>query len=286
MRIFGLANRFMNTASHLPFFAPPDGFGGGGGGPQEMSEEDIMEQDEEDFQEEFESSFESDPNKVDDSGDDDEITRDTGDILAKMFAPAKPKPGEEQQQQQQDTGPTSQQLADRMESLITGFTLGEDLIPDDFNPNDRRQMREVLANAQQAGIRTALQTMFEPVQATLNQMQRQMEAKFEERLNNSHSQNAETALMRELIPASSDAAVNAVLQPILAQAKKLHGNDIQAAVKATKKAMIGLGMNPSGRQLKGPKGVNQNKDVFTGFAELPRVKPSASAAARMRTPQR
>lgn len=282
-------------------FAPPDL--GGGGEPDYDTGADGFgnaEQDMAEFEDDYANSFQDDPNQQND-----EITLDEGDALARLFnsnpnGQQRPQSGnndsqqsnQQQQQQQQQTnqdGPTADQLAEQMEAAITGFAFDEDLIPENFNPNDSRQLRDVLTNAMQLGIRQSLAVMFNPVQATMNQMSRNLRTEMQTLVDSSNSSRDQNTELSRAIPAWNDPAQRAVIQPLFEQARRVHGTDLKASVKATRDAMVALGMNPAGRKTSGPRqAIQSNNDVLNDFAplpQLPRVRPAQQVRRSMKSGQ-
>lgn len=267
MHITNMFSRFPGFPR--PVFAAPDmGFGGDdafieGGDDSEITDDDD--------------------NGGQDGGfdDDDGITNDRDSAFDTLF---KQEGDDTTEDDDSDDGYDAEAvqtaMTERLTAGLASMRLTDDVIPEDFNPNDRASLLELMNSVQRQTARSTLQLMFDPVQTTLGSMARSLRREMRQTSQGSIENNNAESLLLQGIPAAADPAKRKVIDVFWAQARTKHPKDNRAAVIATRKAMQAVGMSfanetkPSGG---GRGGLREGKSALDLFAPLPRQIKTAAA---------
>lgn len=262
----------MNSTSWTrPLWGPNDR-GGGGGSGDESEDSDSDTDDNEDDEDEDEDS---------DSDDEDGINDDDSDALEALFKSEDGDgDGDDDSDGDDDDAALQEQLATDMAAAIKKFAIPEDMIPEDFNPADPKQLRAVLANVQQATMRSTMAIMFKPIQASFERQNRDMMRAIKSHVAGNASENETRDMIIESIPAAAKPGRYKVVKDIYDRAFKKHKKPA-AAIQATKKAMKALGIPLGESNRRSERGDREDvlltgNDALDAFAKLPRKKPASS----------
>lgn len=218
----------------------------------------------------------------DDSGQDDEITLDDdGNALDDLY---KPKEGEEDKDADDDSSeddpvfPTQEEMTTELKERIESYNVPDDMIPEDFDMSDRKQVRELLSTVGRHAVQTALATMFKPIQTAMQQQEHSLRKAIKTSVKGGLSADKEQQILSDTIPAVNDPAQKEIVNTLFTRAKAKHpGNPLKAA-QVARAAMIQLGINPNGRK---------NKKASAGggldsYAKLPQIEPARRPTDRNR----
>ncbi len=194
---------------------------------------------------------------VDDKGT---ITDDKGFDPAKFWGddpPQKPDAPGEKNQDENKPDPAQAKIASDLKSAIEGISIPEDMIPEDFNPQDAKQFRTVLAAALQQNTRTTLQLAFTPIKAALSSMRGEIMAEVEAKVAGGITSNTGRQLLENEIDIASDPRFKATVDHIYGQAIKKSKGDPRAAVDLVKKNLKAMQLDFKPR-------VGQNRNSAVG----------------------
>lgn len=260
-----MRTNLMNSTSWTQVLRGPNDRGGGGSGEDENLDEDNLDEDEGEGDE-------------DDSDDDDEINDDDEDALEAIFKGGKDDDGSDDDSDEEDLEETQKALATEMANAVKQFVIPEDMIPEDFNPSDPKQLRTVLANVQQATMRSTMAIMFKPIQASFERMNRDVQKAIDQKISGSSSENATREMIIDAIPMAAKPGRYKVIRDLYDNAFKKHKKP-QAALVATKKAMkaLGIPLGESNRRTGSERedSVLSGNDALDAFAKLPSRKSSS-----------
>jgi len=260
--------------------APGGGAGAGGGaGDGQQEEEDQFDEDDLNLEDDDDQGplLEGQEDGLD---DDDEINLDDDGILDALY-PKKKKEEEENLDDDdlEDAGdsPEAQKaIADAVRAAIDGISTPEDLIPEDFDPSDRKQLRELLAKNQRQTVENTMRIMWQPIGAALQQTIVRMRQEIRANVKDGVGGSQLNQLLDRHIPIHTDRRFRGVVQEIVKTAKSRFGDNHVKVVAATKKALTAMGVSVTGKRTSGggaPSRGGSPRDrtnqVLDMFAQLP-----------------
>lgn len=216
--------------------------------------------------------------------DDGEINDDFDPLLSDIF---KVNADSELENEDEDLTQVQKDLTASMQAGLAALSIPEDLIPENFDPRDPKQLRTLLGDVQKRTASATLSLAMQPVQAALAAMERKFDARLknsgkQQQLNQSTDQFLETQ-----IPAYADPKRRPFIKSLVAQAQQTHPKDRKAVVKAVKASMAAMGMKTSyqgagnrGGQTQGNGGVLTGDKALDLFAKLPVTESTARPANR------
>jgi hypothetical protein len=266
-----------------PNFAPPgeggDGGEGGDLGIGESEEDDfagIFDEPDEDGDDD--SLIEIDGENEDEGG----ITLDPTDVLGDLFKAPKGKVDADGNpippKTDTTTEPTPQEvqaeLATNLKNGIDGLSIPEDMIPEDFNGSDPKQLRALLGRVQQHTARNAINLMFAPVQVALGRMATQLRREMAASSQNTFSESAAVQLLEQNVPAARNPKLRPMVDLIFSQAKVRFPGNMRAQVSSTKKALTAMGIRSGSTAPRGPSGGTRTREGSQGLdLYAPMAKP-------------
>ena len=173
--------------------------------------------------------------------------------------------GQQGQQQQQQVQPQGQNpnpndpgaaLAAEMNAVIKGLKIDESVIPEDFNPADSKQLRDLLGTVQQQGVMTAIQLAMKPMQLAMESQMKQIQTMVRNEINNGISGNDSQRTLREMVPEVDDENLGGMVKAMYDTALKKTKNPAKAA-GLIRKALDSMGLKKGG-------GNSGGGDPFTG----------------------
>lgn len=261
----GLKNQLMGNIAWAP-----EGFGGYGGGGDDGGGADLG-----DLDGGAEGFDDLDTDGLD---TDSEITLDEpNDFLAELFKEEPPDPNAapvDPYASIDSEFPKQEDVTNEILASIEGFSLPEDIIPDDFNPNDPKQLRAVMADSARHGMQAAISTMFKPIEIAMRRNERIMNQRIQDAVKGGISQDKTQDTLEKFVPAVKDPAMRATVENLFTQARKKEKDPAKAA-QMVARGMKAMGMNPQGRTT--PAASRGNP--LDSYAPLPRI-PNRSSAAR------
>jgi len=272
-----LRNRFFNFQVPRPLWNPPgEGTGGGGDGGEDELGIDLDDS--------TDPLLEGDGGESgdDDSGDGGEISLDGPSAFDKLFEPDDDDDDDDNSDDEEDSELNDQAalqaLTTELQETIKGIALPETAIPDDFDPTDRTQLRNMLSSVQRDTVQHSLRVMWKPMAAAINQTIVRMRAEMQETVANGVGDNNLNQMISKAIPNYNKPSVKAVADVVLAQAKKRYPGDPRRQVAATQKALISAGVKigaPGSNPRHGGGGTGRSARQATDatldmFAKLPR----------------
>lgn len=228
---------FNSTALTQPNWAPPDFGGGGDELPDDSDELNMLEGDP--------SNAEMDEDE-NESEEEEEISLDSDAFLNKLFGPDEADDDDnsaldEDDLEAGDSEAEQQRLAENMRNNIGRLSVPEDAIPDDFDPGDGKQLRELLTNVQRTTVQETIRIMWEPIAAAMQQTHTRMRAEIREAVDSGVGENNIKSLLAREIPNYNAPGYREIVNTTLQQARKKHRDPVQA-VRATKRALLAMGL--------------------------------------------
>lgn len=266
-----------STAWTQPLWAPP-GERGGGNAPQEEGDEgdDFIEGDDDSSSDPLLENHDGD--FEDDSDEDPEIRGSKKkDFLTNLFKTDDEEddaPGEEDDEDAGDSEEAQNALIEDMKKGLAAIQIPEDAIPDDFNPQDPKQLRDVLGGIQRSTAQAVIRIMWKPVEAAMKQTHVRMRQEMRAMTRDGIGENSLRERLNEAIPIAADPAYRQVVKTVVDQTKKKYPGDNAMIVKQTKRALQAMGINTSGSSDSGGNrnrgnGRQNSSAVLDNFARLP-----------------
>jgi len=213
----------------------------------------------------------------DESGQDDEITLDeSGDALDNLFKPEEGKEDDEDGDGDSDDDdgnfPTQEEVTEDLKATIESYNVPEELIPEDLDLSDRKQVRTFATAIGRHAVQSALAAMFKPIHVAMNQQQHELRKEIRSSVQGGFSRSKEEEILLEVIPAAASKADRKVIDVLFTQAKVKH-KDPRKAAQATRDALKAMGMNPNGRKSATPG--KSGKTALDSYApRLPNLEPA------------
>lgn len=220
------------------------------------------------------------------SGAGDNFTDDAESFMSDLFPAEDDDDEDEPAETPEEIAAAETEMAENLKRGLAGLTLAEDLIPDDFDPTDRNQMRTLLNQVQINAATNAIKLMFAPVQQTLNRMGGQMRREMRQTSRGGLDAQNERVALEESFPGIKNPVISPVISMAYKAAKVKHPTDRKAAFAAVRKSLQALGIDGSdaGKGNKGPRGermgdggLKTGPDALEGFGlRLPQPKRAAT----------
>ena len=234
----------MNSIYSPIRWAPPNDQGGE---MDELGLDNNLDEDE-DEDADLDGSGKPDPNDPLGVGLDEEFTDDNAAFMAKLFDAGDEDGddddlGESETPEQIKAAETA--LAAELKAGLESLALPPDLIPDDFDPSDRKQLSDVLAKVQANTAQNAIKLMFKPVQATLNRMATMLRREIRDEVRSGSSKSKEQQTLESEFPALANPVLSGTIKTMYSQARKRYPDNLSAAIKATRRALSTVGIDPN-----------------------------------------
>ena len=144
-----------------------------------------------------------------------------------------------------------------IQNIMKSLRPPEDMIPEDFNPSDPKQLRDILGKTQQQTAQATLQMMLIPMQEAMTQMATDLKADFAKQLGEFGSKSDSKRVLAELVPEVNNPEHAGLVNTLYSNALKKKGATSTDAAKAVRIALDALG-------IKGKGGSNRNSDPSQG----------------------
>lgn len=167
-------------------------------------------------------------------------------------------------------------MAKKIAGMLQSTTLGADVIPENFDPTDPKQMLDVLNKSNQKTIMAAVQIAMQPVEAAIQQLSTDMVGRIESSLNNFSANQHGNQVLAQLVPEANDPELKGLVKDLYARGMKKKGATPDIAAKSVRAALDAMGLstsqsNPkrtSGSEFGG--GFKSGSDALDAFAPLPK----------------
>ncbi len=279
-------------------FAPSsEGTGGGeDDGADDFIGDEDFESGDEDLNEDEDLEFEDSDGEGDDEPQLDangnpirkkkKLSRDKGDFLSQFWgADEKDEDEDDPDADAGDSKEAREALTAKVAAAINAIDLAEDFIPDDFDPNDSKQLRGVLKKALQRGASATLQAAFIPMQAALTQQAVRLRQEMKAMLGEGISNNSVQSQLTRRVPASANPENRQVVKLVMKQAKERFPGDARKQTLSAIKALAGLGITSASASKNRPNGAVREKSsgsVLDAFAPMPKRGNQADSRAQGR----
>lgn len=250
-----LLNRYAGKiSSFVPLMAPPGEGSNAAGGAGEAGNEsgdgnDPQEPGGDD------DEVEDDPELAGLFADDDDVKPDEFDFLSQGEAY---QPTAEEQQ-------ATQELGIQVKQSIDDFALGNDLIPDDFDPSDPAQLRDVLSATHRQAIQSTMQMMIPIINHALGTTAKQLKHHFDSSAAGRGKQSEAVTQFKNL--GLTDPGHISVAKTFYSQALKSTKGDAVKAAKATRRALSAINISTSGSPKGGGSSGNRQRAGGSGVLE-------------------
>lgn len=152
------------------------------------------------------------------------------------------------------------------------LTPAEDLIPEDFNPNDPRALRGILGAVQQQTAQATLQMMLIPMREAMSTLSEELKADFSKQLQNHGSQSTAQQTLARIVP-EVNGEHSGMVKTLYGQAMKKKDATPEKAARAVRQALDALGIKGSGNQEGNPSDPSQGASRRSGSGALDMYAP-------------
>lgn len=192
-------------------------------------------------------------------GEEDDEGEGGGEGEGEGLRPGQQRPGSGQDQNQgQDPRTAAQQaeiqrLHSSIAQTIQSAAIPDNLIPADFDPNDRQQFRTVLGSAMQQSLTIGIQLAARVMQPALEHARREMEQHVQQSITTTMNRSGAEAQLLSLVPALTNPKNAAILTP-MRKALEAEGRNTQAIAKALNVVAKQLGLTAASGAQRGTGG--------------------------------
>lgn len=184
----------------------------------------------------FDEQGEGDDEDDDAPADDDSGTDDQPDDDA-------PVDDNQQRNRQQTQGQKAAVAASKkLAEDIAALALGQDIIPENFDPGNREQLVGVLNTAQRNAVQNTLKLLLPVISMSMKAQRDSILGDVATRISGNNTQNQVQAMLEASIPEVRDPGVGPIIRTIFKQAQIRHPKKPAEAIAATKKALGALGV--------------------------------------------
>lgn len=138
-----------------------------------------------------------------------------------------------------------QLIAERVQAMIQGIKVGEDAIPEDFDPTDPKKFREVLGKIQQQTALATMGAMMEPMKAAMKAMTADLKNEIQTSIQQFGGSSQSRQLLEQHVPESKNPELSGLVTSLFDNAKKKYPKDSLKAVMGVRKALDALGFKSS-----------------------------------------
>jgi hypothetical protein len=268
--------QYWNWRNRIAYAPPGEGEGGGEGGEGGEGNE-------------TQEGGEGSQTQSGGNSEDEIIKLDGHKLITELFGKQK---GEEYDPEK-DTPPegifTAEEITTHLTDGLKSIAIPDELIPADFNPSDRTQMKAVLRGAMELGVRHALNLSFKPVENAMRMHAHQVDKNIRTQMRDMGSMNTTEKLLAREIPASANPEYEGLIQATYDTALK-RTKDPKKAIEVTKKSLAAMSININdsgdrtnrGGSTEGSQGVKTGKSALDAFMPLPAKAGPSSTASRMK----
>jgi len=199
----------------------------------------------------------------DDDEDKEELDDDGNPIPPKpqLGADGKPLPTQEEK------------VALTVQNMLKKMTIAEDAIPENFDPSDPKQLRDVLAKTQQTAAIQTMQIIMEPVKVAMQTMASEIRSEIQNAVKGLRSGSKAEEILESLVPEVNDPQLAGMVKNIFKQSQNKYKKPAEAA-QATRKALDAMGITRKGQSASDPsgEGLRSGNAALDLFAPLPKPK--------------
>jgi hypothetical protein len=157
-----------------------------------------------------------------------------------------------------------------VQNAINNMRITDDMIPQDFDANDRGQLTQVMNKLMQATIAQSMNVVFQPVQLAMKQMATTLQQQIKAEVNDSRTGMQDSAVLESIVPEINDPQYNGLVKTLDAQLKA-KGKKAKERAQGIRKILNQMGIQSSGggnnRRSSNPNN-GANQSIKTGHAAL------------------
>lgn len=182
------------------------------------------------------------------------------------------------------------QMRQMVQNQIGQMRVTDDMIPQDFDPNDRQQMQQVMNRVMQQTIANSMNVVFQPVQLAMKQMAMTLQNQIETRVNQTQTGMKDSAVFESIVPEINDPKLAGIVKQ-LDSTIKANGTATKVRERAqlVRKMLNQMGIKSNGsgdRRTSNPNGGGGNVTKREGHAALDSFFGAWQPPQQSRTPQR
>lgn len=256
---------FNHNYQQMIFRAPAD-LGGGPGSEQDDQFDAIPDSD-------------ADNENGDDDGEGDgeydeeeeEITGDASKFMRELFKAGGDSDNggdEDEGESPEQMAAAEQAMATELQNSLNNLTLPEDIIPEDFDASDPKQLRALLNQVQINAATQAVKLTLRPVQATLGRVMTTVRREMKDTVRNGTDAMQETGALAEAFPGIENPVVAPVIKMLYSQAKAKYPGNRKAAFAAVRKGLQAVGVDGSDTGKSGRRTSEDSAGIKTGNSAL------------------
>lgn len=142
--------------------------------------------------------------------------------------------------------PTREQLvAQRVQAIINKIGVGEEVIPENFDPSDPKQFRDVLGKIQQNTALATMSAVMEPMRVAMESLATDVKDQIASALKDFGSNSQSKTLLETTVPEVLNPEYSGLINALYDQAKKKHKKSSDA-VRAVRTAVDALNISKKG----------------------------------------
>ncbi len=186
--------------------------------------------------------------------------------------------GRQQQpgQQQQQAPGVEHQLAREIQTMLSGMNIGEDAIPEGFDPADPKQFRDVVGKIQQQTALATMQMAFKPMEAAMKQFGSEIRNEIKSMIQESTGGQQARQTLETLVPEAKNPELKGLVDTLFESARKKSKNPTEAAQKV-RKALDAMNIKSDSKRGSGHSDPSEGSAFKEGKAALDMFAPLPSS---------
>jgi len=156
-----------------------------------------------------------------------------------------------------------------VQNAIGQMRITDDMIPQDFDPNDRGQLTQVMNRIMQHTIAQSMNVVFQPVQLAMKQMAMTLQNQIDTKITESQTGMRDSTVLESIVPEINDPQYAGLVKNMDATLKA-KGKKAKDRATTIRKMLNQMGVQSSGnnRRTANPGGGESNATIKTGHAAL------------------
>lgn len=139
-----------------------------------------------------------------------------------------------------------ERVAAEIANMLKGIAIPEDVIPEDFNPSDPKQFRDVLGKIQQQTAQTSMAMTLRATQVAMQSLVKEMKTEIQSSLRDFGGENQRKQTLESLVPEAKDPALSGLVNTLFKESLKTSKNNPTKAAQAVRKALDAMGVKSRG----------------------------------------
>lgn len=162
-------------------------------------------------------------------------------------------------------------MRQQVQTAISQMRVTDDMIPQDFDPNDRQQMTNLVNRVMQQTIANSMNVVFQPVQLAMKQMAMTLQNQIETRVNQTQTGMKDSAVFESIVPEAADPKYSGLVKQLDSTLKATGNNKVRERAQLVRKMLNQMGIKSNGagdRRTSNPGGGNGPVTKREGHAAL------------------